>query len=331
MAYQPAGNLTTTSTINHLATVYYNRVAEDQLRTTNLSWKLVDDRMIPQRQGKTIQFFRYDNLGANTTATAEGQVGTSLALTSNNFSATVSQYSDFISFSDLLADTAIDPIVEAGADQLGFRAALSTDNINFAELDTAAGGGGDADLALVGEFFTASDAWNARSVMTGLNIRALRDSYFEGLIHPHVSYDLLRDPAVDGFMQLQMRPGSDQRNLLITPPDHSQSPIAIVGGVRFWETSNVTKITGTPNKWRVYIAGRGAMAAIDLAGRGPQRTLDHARDRFRVNIVRPGLSVADPEGKIRAFASYNFVYVAKLLDTTNERYRTIDAPSSIVA
>jgi len=42
-----------------------------------------------------------------------------------------------------------------------------------------------------------------------------------------------------------------------------------------------------------------------------------------------GPTVATPEGKIRAFCSYNCVYVAKTLDANPFRYRKIDAPTSL--
>ena len=331
MAYQPAGNVTTTSTIGHLATVYYNKRAEDQLREVFLFWKLVDSertRTLPQNSGKTIQFFRYENLGANTTPTTEGTVGTSLQLSSAPFTASVSQYADFISFSDLLEQTAIDPIVAEGADQLGYRAGLTVDNLNKAEVD---GSAGSFDLPLLGDFYSSGDAANARHQMQGLKIRPLREGLYEALIHPYVSYDLIRDPQAGNFLDLTKRPGSDQNSVNFRPPADPMTPIAVVGGVRFWESTNVTKTSGSPNTWRVYYSGRGGLAAIDLAGRGPQRSMSQERDRFRVNVFRPGLTDSNPEGKIAAFASYNFVYVAKLLDTTNYRLRKTDAPSSIVA
>ena len=42
-----------------------------------------------------------------------------------------------------------------------------------------------------------------------------------------------------------------------------------------------------------------------------------------------GPTVATLEGKIRAFCSYNCVYVAKTLDANPFRYRKIDAATSM--
>src|SRR5690606_37991037 len=131
-SYTPAGNLTTTASIKHLAEKYYDRVALTPLRKRFMFWKLVDNRVLPKKNGKTIQFYRYSQLGANTSAVTEGVAheANSLELTSAVVSTSVAQYADFISFSDMLVDTAIDgDIVAVGADQLGYRAGLSVDGI----------------------------------------------------------------------------------------------------------------------------------------------------------------------------------------------------------
>jgi hypothetical protein len=74
----------------------------------------------------------------------------------------------------------------------------------------------------------------------------------------------------------------------------------------------------------------GSSGAIDLAGRGPTRSEDQNKQKFSIHVENNiGLTVATPEGKIRAFCSYNCVYVAKTLDANPFRYRKIDAPTSL--
>jgi hypothetical protein len=41
---------------------------------------------------------------------------------------TVNQYFDYMSFSDMIVETAIDPIVENSAAELGYRAALTVNS-----------------------------------------------------------------------------------------------------------------------------------------------------------------------------------------------------------
>ncbi len=323
MAYSPASNLTSTGTITHLATVYYDRVALSSLRKKFMFWKGVDNRTLPLKNGKAIQFYRYSQLAANTSATTEGTVGTGLALTSATVSATVAQYADFISFSDMLVDTAIDnDIVAVGADLLGYRAGLTCDTLIRNEVDSAAA---SIDVALLGDYFSAADAANIVARFAGVDIKPFANGYFTAIAHPYVVYDFVHDPAVGGFKDVVKELGDSaaKGNL------EDRGFVARFNGVELWQSTNVTMVAGSPNKYRVYFFGQEGLAAIDLAGRGPSRTQDQDRGGFSVNVIRAKPSIADPEGKIRAAVSYNFVFVAKILSTAPYRIAKIDAPTSL--
>jgi N4-gp56 family major capsid protein len=326
MAYTPATNLTTTAGLKHLASVYYDRTALSSLRKKFMFWKGVDHRTLPKKNGKTIQFYRYSQLGANTTPTTEGAVGTGLEMASSIVSATVAQYADFISFSDLLVDTAIDgDIVAVGADQLGYRAGLSVDTIIRNEVDSAAA---SIDVALLGDYLSAADLANIRHRMAGLDIRPFADGWFRVLMHPYVSYDFIHDPSVGGFLDVvKQAPGVQGHDRLFRLEDRGF--LARINGCEVWESTNVTMVAGSPNKYRVYFFGQEGLGAVDLAGRGPTRSQDQNQTKFKVNVIRAEPSIANPEGKIKAAVSYNFVFVAKILDTNPYRIRKIDAPTSL--
>jgi len=325
MAYSPASNLTSTTTLTHLISVYYDRRALTSLRKKFMFWKGVDTRTLPKKNGKVIQFYRYSQLGANTTPTAEGTVGTGLALTSATVQATVAQYSDFISFSDMLVETAPDnDIVAVGADLLGYRAGLTVDTIIRNEVDSVAAG---IDVAPLGDYFTGMDVANIRHRLAGMDIKPFPDGYFKALAHPYVMYDFIHDPQVGGFLDV-VKQGGEGKERLFRMEDRGY--VARWSGVEIWESTNVTMVAGSPNKYRVYFFGQEGLAAIDLAGRGPSRTEDQDRSKFSINVIREAKpSIADPEGKIRAAVSYNFVFCAKILDTNPYRIRKIDAATSL--
>jgi len=328
LAYQPSSNTTGTSTLTHLATVFYQREALDSLRTKFMFWMGVDPKQIGQRNGKTIQFFRWGQFGANTTPKAEGQVGTGLELTTTTVSATVAQYADFLSFSDMLVDTAINDMVAGGVRELGYRAGLTVDNLIKAEIDTAAS---SVDVTPNQTYYTRSDNAKIFSLLSGINVRPITsDGYFTALAHPYVVYDFLNDPSAGGFTDIVKHDASSTGNSRLTTRE-DRGFVAATAGVKLYESTNVTQVSGSPNKWRTYFFGSGGVAAIDLAGRGPSRVKDPMNEQFRINVIRPGLSAADPEGVIRAYASYNFVFVTKILDTNPYRFRKMDHPSSIVA
>src|SRR5580692_5464319 len=112
--------------------------------------------MLPKMVGRTVQFFRYINFGANTIPTTEGVVGTSLSLTSRVVGATVSQYTAFITISDLLQDTAIDPIVR---------------NVLDAEF-------ANSSQSLLGTFTRVADLRNTRSQLQSNDVQPFEDGEF---------------------------------------------------------------------------------------------------------------------------------------------------------
>ena len=322
-----AGNLSSTATITHLATVYYERVALSSLRKVFHFDKLADNRVMPLRNGKTVQFFRYSQLGANTTATPEGEtVVPGQTLTSTTLSATVAQYADFMSFSDMLVDTSLDDIVTAGADILGYRAGLSVDTLVRNEIDSVAG---SIDVTpLDANSFGGADLAQVRARLAGIDVKPFANGYFRALAHPFVLYDFINDPTAGGFQDVVKVLQNGQSDRFFQLEDRGM--VAKFASVEMWESTNVTITAGSPNTYRVYIAGQEALSTIDLAGRGPARTEDQDRSPFRVDVLRNiPVGVANPEGKVKALVSYNFVFVTKILDTSPYRLRKLDVANSL--
>jgi hypothetical protein len=72
------------------------------------------------------------------------------------------------------------------------------------------------------------------------------------------------------------------------------------------------------------------MGVVSLGGNGPSNVVDPRKQSFAVNVIPGKPQIADPEGKIGFAVSYRFVFVAKLLDTTTYRFKTIPADPSII-
>ena len=109
--------------------------------------------------------------------------------------------------------------------------------------------------------------------------------------------------------------------------------ITSVAGCRVMESTNVYTQAG-PNRYRVYVFGKDGIGCVDLSGRGPTKVTDPKKQRFNIKVVRPTESVADPEGVISAFCSYNFIYSAVVLDGPagiggTYRFKVLDPQSSI--
>ncbi len=319
MAYAPATNLTTTPSLAHLATVYYERKALDQLKQKFVFREGTMPDVMPLRSGKTIQFYRYSLFSANTTAASEGTVGTGLPLTTSTITATVSEYADFVTISTLLQETAIDPITENAADQLGYRAGLSADTITRTEFDSNVA---SVQLATLGATFSAADLRRSAMLLEGVNVRPMKADNFLGIIHPYVLYDLMSDNTAGGFIDVMK---------YADPTTMVNGEAGKMAGVRLLKSTNVGSTGTAPTvSYYTYIIGYGAVGAIDLAGVGPTNVMDPEKQAFKVNVIKGGPQIADPEGMIGAAVSYRFVFVVQTLDSTTYRYRIVLSDSSII-
>jgi len=319
MAYSPATNLTTTGTLQHLATVYYARKALDQLMVMFRFLLGTEPDVLPLRSGKTIQWYRYNLFTANTTPASEGTVGQGIGLSSGTVSATVSEYADFLTISTLLQDTAIDPIVVNASFNLGYRAGLSVDTIVRTEFDSIS----TTRIGTLGASLSSSDFRRAVALLSGANVLPKMNDDFVGIIHPYVAYDLKSDNTAGGFIDVMKYA---QPQTLLT------NEIGRVESVRLFKTTNVsTDGVAAPNtKYRTYVIGKGASGAVDLAGSGPTRVEDPSKQDFKIMVSKGGPSVFDPEGMIASAVAYRFVFVTKLLDPNTPRFKVIEADASIV-
>jgi hypothetical protein len=153
----------------------------------------------------------------------------------------------------------------------------------------------------------------------------MANGYYQVLMHPYVRYDFIHDPQVGGFIDLEKRGNGENQDALYDVAGGNGGFVARWGGCEIWASTNLTVVSGSPNKYRTYFFGAEALGAIDLAGRGPTRSEDQNKQKFSIHVENNiGPTVATPEGKIRAFCSYNTVYVAKTLDSNPFRYRRLD-------
>lgn len=326
MAYAPASNLTTTPSLTHLATVYYERKALDTLKKKFMFREATVPDVMPLRSGKTIQFYRYSLFSANTTPAAEGAIGTGLPLTTTTISASVSEYADYITISTLLNETAIDPITENASDMLGYRGGLSADTITRTEFDSNAS---SVQISTLGATFTANDLRRSAMLLEGADVRPMKGDDFICIMHPYVLYDLMSDNTAGGFIDVLKYANA---GALIDGGTAMNGEAGKMAGVRILKSTNVGSTGTAPNAsyYYTYIVGKGAVGAIDLSGAGPSNVMDPDKQAFKINVIKGGPQIADPEGMIGSAVSYRFVFVAKTLDSSTYRYKIVLSDSSIV-
>lgn len=320
MAYAPAGNVTGSGGMRHLAAKYYSRKALDQLKAKFRFLLATEPDVLPLRNGRSVQWFRYSLLGANVTPSSEGTVGAGLALDTAVVSATVSEYSDFITLSQLLVDTAIDPIMANAAEQLGYRAGLTVDTVVRTEFDVNIA---SVTQATIGSNLATNDLRKAKALLEGKNVAPRDGDSFLCIVHPYCLYDIVAETAVGSFVDVSK---------YAQPDTLLSGEVGKISGVRIIASTNVGDdgVAPTTKKYYTYVVGKGAVGAVDLAGSGPSKVQDPSKQSFKINTIEGKPQIADPEGVVGGAVSYRFVFAAKTLDSVNFRYQIIPSDSSIV-
>jgi len=120
---------TTTTDVAAGVNNFYSRVMLKAARPllVHLKWAQVKD--IPRNNSMVIKFRRYGLLSANTTALSEGVTPSGTSLSVTDVSATCAQYGDYVTLTDVLQFSTLDPILTETADLLGQQAGNSLDQI----------------------------------------------------------------------------------------------------------------------------------------------------------------------------------------------------------
>lgn len=120
---------TTLTEVGNAINNFYDRTMLKAARPllVHLRWAQVRD--IPKGNSAVIKFRRYSLLAANTTALSEGVTPSGVALAVTDVTGTVAQYGDFVTLTDWLQLTTLDPLLTETADLLGQQAANSLDQL----------------------------------------------------------------------------------------------------------------------------------------------------------------------------------------------------------
>lgn len=158
---------------------------------------------IPEGGGKTIEFRQWDSLPEMTTPLVEGVTPTGQSLSMHTVQATVQQYGGYVTLSDMLILTAIDPVLVVATKAIASQAGRSLDTISREVINSGtvvqyANGQVSSRAALY--YTSADDNCNLTAAAVKKAVRYLEsqdapkiDGYYGGIIHPYVKYDLTED------------------------------------------------------------------------------------------------------------------------------------------
>jgi N4-gp56 family major capsid protein len=316
-----------TSTIGSYPTVYYDRVAVTALRNNLHLYDCIESKQMPDKSGVVMQIFGYTKLAANTTPATDGTPqGAGVALTATPGTITLSQFVDYVSYSDKVILTGISPVVAEGSALLGYRGALSVDTVISTAVDAVAAGDATTRIDIAHtSFMTASIGRKAAMLLRSVDVRPKSNGLFMGVISALLTFDFLNDTAAGGFQDAfrYIDP-----KLLQSGVEPTKQRVAVLAGVEWYESNSLPIIanfasTGV-NGYRAYVFGQDAFFQASLG----QTQLGQANFSVQTKTF-DGTNSLDPAGVIRAASVYNFFYgLAKRPQAVNA-FRRITSESSI--
>ena len=277
-------------------------------------WAQVRD--IPRKAGTaTIKFRRYGNLSAATTALSEGVTPTGSSLSVTDITATVAQYGDFVTITDVLDYESEDPILmetaEILGDQMGDTIDQITRDILAAGTSAFFAGTGSTQTSHVNTGDVITDVLIKKAVRllknnkakkisrminadTGINTTPI-NACFIGLVHPNTTYDL---KGVTGWVPVEKY--ASTKTIM-------DGEVGAVDEVRFVESPNAKVLTGqgesSNDVYATIIFGAEAYGTTRVSGEAVK------------NIVKPlGSAGTDDPLDQRATSGWKITFVAKILN-----------------
>ena len=225
-------------------------------------------RPIPANGGKIIEFRKFASLPKATTPLTEGVTPDGKSLSVTTVTATVNQYGDYITQSDVLELTALDNTILETTKVLGRQAGLTLDTVvrNVlhsgttvtycpkvvdgveTEVTSRSALGKDCQL-------TVDVVRQVVAKLRAQNAPTINGSYV-AIIHPYVAYDLMRDPEwIEAHKYAQ-------------PENLYTGEIGQIAGVRFVQTTEAKIYDG--GIFGTLILGADAYGITEVTGGGLQ-------------------------------------------------------------
>ena len=248
---------------------FYDMTLIDEAQASLVHDQFAQKKPIPQGSGKTIEFRKFASLPKAMTPLTEGVTPDGKSLNVTAITATVAQYGDYITQSDVLELTSIDNTIVEATKLLGRQAGLTLDTITRNVLQSGTNVTYCPKVAADG----AETAVTSRSGLDKtcqLTVKVIQqvvaklraqnaptiDGKYVAIIHPYVAYDLMRDPEWI------------EAHKYAKPDNLYEGEIGEVAGVRFVQTTEAKIYEG--GVFGSLFMGANAYGVTEISGGGLQ-------------------------------------------------------------
>lgn len=258
---------TTQGSLSAEMKTYYDRVLLERAIPMLVFSAFGQPKPLARRNGKSIEFRKFNSLGASITPLTEGvtPLGNSLSVTA--ITAALSQHGDYVEGSDLLNLTALDPVLQETSELLGEQAGDSMNrivrdiifagtNVQYANNRTSR-----ATVA-AGDNLSVLEVRKAVRTLKNNKVKPVAGNYYVAFVTPDSVFDLQSDPKWEAAAQYA---GSEQI---------FSGEIGRIFGVRFIESTENPVYAGagagTPgiDVHSTLVVGRDAYGIVPLEGAG---------------------------------------------------------------
>jgi N4-gp56 family major capsid protein len=268
---------TGTNQVTFAVNDYYDRLLLERAVPSFIQNRFAEIRDIPQGNTNIIKFRRYTNLVAATTPLVQGVTPAGSQLSITDLTATVQQYGDYVTLTDFLEMTTLDPVLNETAnlqaDQVGDTLDQLTRDVlaagtNIFYASTATSNGTITDLMK----FTITEAKSVVKLLkeqqaqrftamidptTGVATQGIMPSYI-AFVHPDTTFDLKAD---SNFKQISTYPRPEQ----IMPDE-----VGAIDEIRCIESTNCKTVPGAGaagvTVYYTMVLGRRSYAITRISG-----------------------------------------------------------------
>lgn len=290
-------NVTTSAGMKPELKTFYDMQLIENAKPVLVHNQFGQKRPIPKNEGKTINFRKFTALPKATTPLTEGVTPDGRSITVTEKTATVAQYGDYITISDMLELSSPDPVVAENNKLLGAQAGETLDAVTAAVLNagtTVQYVNGKESRAALGsaDLLTVNEIKKAVATLKNNKAKPI-DGSFVAIVHPLVAYDLMSDPD-----------WLDVKNY--DPKDLYNGEIGKLYGVRFVETTEAKVFEkqgiSSANIYSTLVLGANAYGVTEITGGGLKM----------IAKSKGSAGTADPLDQ-RSTQGWKAIHVAKIL------------------
>ena len=291
---------------------FYDMTLLDEAQANLVHHQFGQKRPIPANKGKTIEFRRFSSLPKALAPLTEGVTPAGNNLDVTTVTATVHQYGDFISQSDVLELTAIDNTIVEATKILGRQAGVTLDTVVREVLMTGTNvmfvptvSEGTETVVTTRGKLNKTAVLNVKTIMQAVaKLRAQNAPTIGGdyvaIIHPYAAYDIMRDNEWTDAAKYG------------APTQLFEGEIGKIAGVRFVQSTEAKIFKGAPlgtGEMKVNHGAGYTGAITSITFDGTTVTEDELIGRY-ININGVVAKITDNTTTTITFDSTNFGTIA---------------------